>query len=71
MYEAVHLATSLWAVGTHLTAIDNLGNRRGRNKEKGRLKDFKGGVYVWIIPVVYCLVGGLEALMAGSLVGLM
>jgi hypothetical protein len=27
--------------------------------------------YVWIIPLVYALVGGIEALLAGSLVGLM
>lgn len=26
--------------------------------------------YVWIIPMVYAVVAGLEALMAGSLVGL-
>jgi hypothetical protein len=27
--------------------------------------------YVWIIPLVYALVAGIEALLAGSIVGLM
>jgi hypothetical protein len=27
--------------------------------------------YVWIIPVVYATVAGIEALLAGSIVGLM
>jgi len=27
--------------------------------------------YVWIIPLVYSVVAGVEALMAGSIVGLM
>lgn len=26
--------------------------------------------WVWIVPVVYCVVGGIEALLAGSVVGL-
>jgi hypothetical protein len=27
--------------------------------------------YVWIIPLVYALLAGIEALMAGSITGLM
>jgi hypothetical protein len=27
--------------------------------------------YVWIIPLVYALIAGIEALMAGSIIGVM
>jgi hypothetical protein len=34
-------------------------------------KGQKAWQYVWIIPLVYAFVGGIEALLAGSITGLM
>jgi len=34
-------------------------------------KGKKAWQYVWTIPLLYCLVAGIEALLAGSIVGLM
>jgi hypothetical protein len=50
--------------------------QRDRHGGKGGRKGGKGGmggmgVWAWIIPVMYCIVGGVEAALAGSVVGLM
>jgi hypothetical protein len=34
-------------------------------------KGKKAWQYVWAIPLLYALIGGIEALIAGSIVGLM
>lgn len=62
VYEAVHLATSLWAVLMHL--------RGSFAKRKGSIEARTSIKLIWLVPVVFCLIGAIEALMAGSLVGL-
>ena len=64
-YAGVHLITSLWAVlmqlrSAYLTKTKPLGEA---NKMRSTL------VWVWAIPAVYLLIAGLEAVLAGSVVG--
>lgn len=62
VYEAVHLATSCWAVLMHLR-----GSFVKNNESNGATSSIR---WIWLVPVVFCLIGAVEALMAGSLVGL-
>lgn len=65
-YAAVHLSASLWAVLMQLrSALTTKTTPLGApNKIRQTL------VWVWIIPVVYLLVAGIEGVFAGSVVGL-
>ena len=42
--------------------------RTGKRPPGGKVKKFK---VLWIVPVVYAAVAGVEAVLAGSVVGLM
>ncbi|KAF2836686.1 hypothetical protein M501DRAFT_1018572 [Patellaria atrata CBS 101060] len=57
-YGTVHLATSGYAVAIQLFdwAQDS----------KGRVRGFIG---IWIVPAIYLFIAGIEALIAGSVVG--
>lgn len=65
-YAAVHLSASLWAVLMQLrSALTTKTTPLGApNKIRQTL------VWVWVIPVVYLLVAGIEGVFAGSVVGL-
>ena len=76
-----HLVVSLWAVlmqlstanGRHryLHHTDAGKNLSRKNRKLLGEKPFQECLtWVWLIPVIYLVIGGLEALIAGSLVGL-
>ena len=44
------------------------GERGGGSRTKG---DFNKGRVLWMVPVVYALIAGVEGVLAGSVVGLM
>ena len=56
---------------------DGTGSTRSRSRERVRPTKQKGSKrskarslkWVWVIPLVYCTIGSIEALMAGSIVG--
>ena len=77
MFEAVHLLA-----GTYAVVIVWWGGRNRFNLKKGGKEggDGKGGEeeepvkrikVLWLVPVVYGVVAGVEAVLAGSVVGLM
>lgn len=65
-YAVVHLAAALWAVLMQLrSALTTKTTPLGApNKIRQTL------VWVWVIPVVYLVVAGIEGVFAGSVVGL-
>lgn len=77
IFEAVHLLA-----GTYAVVIVWWGGRNGLKedgKEKAERKGVKRGgeeslkkiKVLWVVPVVYGVVAGVEAVLAGSVVGLM
>src|SRR5436309_7735326 len=65
-YGAVHFVASVWAVLMQLRSALTL-----RHKDYTASTSVKQTLsWVWILPVIYCVVGGIEALLAGSVVGL-
>ena len=46
-------------------------NTDGKKVERGRQEPLKRIRVLWMVPVVYGIVAGVEALLAGSVVGLM
>ncbi|KAF7506699.1 hypothetical protein GJ744_011528 [Endocarpon pusillum] len=65
-YAAVHLSASLWAVLMQLRSA--LTTKTTPLGAPNRIRQTL--VWVWIIPVVYLLVAGIEGVFAGSVVGL-
>jgi hypothetical protein len=78
-YGAVHIFTSGWAV---LMQLRSAFARPHSHKKAGAGAPVAGSSrpqgssikqtlgWVWIVPLVYCVVGGIEAVLAGSVVGL-
>jgi hypothetical protein len=77
-YCAVHVSVSVWAVlmqlrsafarsHAHKKAAAGSGTRSSGTQGSSVKQTLS---WVWIVPVVYCVLGGIEALMAGSVVGL-
>lgn len=65
-YAGVHLSASLWAVLMQLRSA--LASKTKPLGEPNKIRQTLA--WVWIIPVVYLLVAGIEAVFAGSVVGL-
>lgn len=65
-YAGVHLSASLWAVLMQLRSV--LATKTKPLGEPNKIRQTL--VWVWIIPVVYLFVAGVEAVFAGSVVGL-
>jgi hypothetical protein len=75
---AVHASASVWAVLMQLRSAF----ARSHSHTRAAAGDGTGSfgtqgssvkqtlAWVWLVPVVYCVVGGIEALLAGSVVGL-
>ncbi|KAK4694191.1 hypothetical protein P7C71_g3351, partial [Lecanoromycetidae sp. Uapishka_2] len=79
IYEAAHLAVGFYAVamvwwggrnGLKPAKAKGKRNEATREKEDGGAKVKKLRV-LWMVPIVYGLVAGIEAVLAGSVVGLM
>jgi len=72
VYEAAHLAVGFYAV-----AIVWWGGREGLKQAKEKSEKGDGGAKVkklrvlWMVPILYAFVAGVEAVLAGSVVGLM
>lgn len=65
-YAAVHLSASLWAVLMQLRSA--LATKTKPLGEPNRIRQTL--IWVWMIPAVYLFVAGIEAVFAGSAVGL-
>ena len=70
VYEAAHLLTGVYAViivwwGSR---DDRVMGGMGRKTRSGRLLSKFSGM--WTVPAVYCIVAGVEAVLAGTAVGL-
>jgi Putative transmembrane protein 170 len=65
-YAGVHLSASLWAVLMQLRAV--VATKTKPLGEPNKIRQTLA--WVWIIPVVYLVVAGIEAVFAGSVVGL-
>jgi Putative transmembrane protein 170 len=65
-YAGVHLSASLWAVLMQLRSV--IATKTKPLGEPNKIRQTL--VWVWIIPVVYLVVAGIEAVFAGSVVGL-
>ena len=50
---------------------DGKKNTDGRGAKRGGEDSLKRNRVLWIVPVVYGIVAGVEAMLAGSVVGLM
>ena len=70
MFEAVHLLA-----GTYAVVIVWWGGRnrftKGGDGKGGEEEPVKRIKVLWLVPVVYGVVAGVEAVLAGSVVGLM
>jgi hypothetical protein len=85
VFEAAHLAVALYAVvivwwGGRKPSSKAGTGKAGGEKEKREKEDVgvvkSGGALrklkvLWVVPVVYGVVAGVEAVLAGSVVGLM
>lgn len=77
VFEAAHLLVAIYAVamvwwgGREKRVKGGMGRKgRGKGKDKlGRILSRISGM--WAVPVVYGMIAGIEALLAGSVVGLM
>ena len=78
-YGAVHIFASGWAVLMQLRSAFARSHSRTRKAAAGTgvgsagvqgssVKQTLG--WVWLVPLVYCVIGGIEAVLAGSGVGL-
>jgi Putative transmembrane protein 170 len=65
-YAGVHLSASLWAVLMQLRSV--VATKTKPLGEPNKIRQTLA--WVWIIPVVYLVVAGIEAVFAGSAVGL-
>jgi len=65
-YGAVHLSASLWAVLMQLRSV--LATKTKPLVEPNKFRQTL--LWVWMIPVGYLIVAGMEAVFAGSVVGL-
>jgi hypothetical protein len=65
-YAGVHLSASLWAVLMQLRSA--LATKTRPLGEPNKVRQTL--VWVWMVPGVYLLVAGIEAVFAGSVVGL-
>ncbi len=76
IFEAVHLIAGTYAVvivwwgGRNRLHEDGKQNRESKGIKKGGEESKKIKV-LWVVPVVYGIVAGVEAVLAGSVVGLM
>lgn len=77
VFEAAHLAVAFYAMimvwwggrtGLKGPKGKKEEDRKGKRPPGGKVKKFK---MLWIVPVVYAVVAGVEAVLAGSVVGLM
>lgn len=77
IFEAVHLLAGTYAVVIVWWGGRDRPKRKGKENTEGKefkrvgaesLKKFK---VLWVVPVVYGIVAGVEAVLAGSVVGLM
>ena len=65
-YGGVHLSASVWAVLMQLRSA--LATKTKPLGEPNKIRQTLA--WVWLIPVVYLVVAGIEAVFAGSVVGL-
>lgn len=78
IYEAAHLAVGFYAVamvwwgGRHGLKPAKVNRKKEATREKGdggpKVKKLR---VLWMVPILYGLVAGIEAVLAGSVVGLM
>ena len=77
IFEAAHLAVALYAVvivwwggrgGLKPSTGKGETGKKGGGGEGGKVSKLR---VLWIVPVVYGVVAGVEAVLAGSVVGLM
>lgn len=69
-YGAVHLSASLWAVLMQLRSAMATTKAMPLGGEPNKFKIRRTLMWVWLIPVIYLVVAGIEAVFAGSVVGL-
>ena len=61
----------VWWGGTNRLKEDGKDNMEGKGVKKGGEESLKKIKVLWVVPVVYGVVAGVEAVLAGSVVGLM
>lgn len=75
MFEAVHLLAGTYAVGIVWWGGRNRFTKGGKEGGDGKGSEEEEPVkrikVLWLVPVVYGVVAGVEAVLAGSVVGLM
>ena len=76
IFEAVHLLAGTYAVVIVWWAgrnrlHDGKENMDERTSKRGDEKSLKQIKVLWVVPIVYGVVAGVEAVLAGSVVGLM
>lgn len=66
-YAALHSVAAVYATAVQLFGYvggeDDRTGKQWRRRQRGQWK------FVWIIPVCFAVIGGLEAVVAGSVVG--
>lgn len=76
IFEAVHLLAAAYAVvivwwGGRSRLKDGKGSTDGKASKRGGEESLEQVRLLWMVPVVYGVVAGVEAVLAGSVVGLM
>lgn len=61
----------MWWGGRDGLKEDGKENAEGKGHKRGGEESLRKSKVLWVVPVVYGIVAGVEAVMAGSVVGLM
>lgn len=70
MLVGTYAAVNLWLEGRN-RPIDGKEHLKGRQSKRGKKESLQKIKVLWVVPVVYGIVAGVEAVLAGSVVGLM
>ena len=77
VFETVHLLVGMYAVinvwwgGRSRQIEEGKEQLKGRGSKRGSEGSLQKIKVLWVVPVVYGIVAGVEAVLAGSVVGLM
>ena len=71
MLVGTYAAVNLWLGGRNRLIDDGKEHLKGRESKRGRKESLQKIKVLWVVPVVYGIVAGVEAVLAGSVVGLM
>ena len=71
MLAGMYAVVNVWWGGRSRQIEEGKEHPKGRESKRGREESLQKIKVLWVVPVVYGIVAGVEAVLAGSVVGLM